>query len=79
MESDCGVWLDYEGEQADLAAEREHIRWRSFNMNIVTFTETDRTLLGIPLLQNAGHGLNDDGQEQDKDEVADCHTNVPRR
>lgn len=53
----------YEEKHADLAAERERIRWRTFDMNMMTFIEMNRTLLGVPPLEKSVSGLNDDRKE----------------
>lgn len=61
-ESDRIVWLHYNEPQADLAMKRERIRLCKFNMDMVTFTKTNRVILDLP-------DLNDDTQEWDEDKV----------
>lgn len=52
--------------------ERECSRWRKFDMNMASLTDTGRDILCLP-------DLDDDGQERDEGEVVERHTALPRR
>lgn len=56
-------------KQTELTTERERIRWRTFDMKIVTFTESNRALLGLSPLEKVAPNLDDNKHEWDEDEV----------
>lgn len=70
MESDHAIMLYYEDKLTDLAAECERIIWRTFDMNMVTFTEMNHARRLIVCSPSSKiRSVDDDGREWDEDEL----------
>lgn len=50
---DHAVWLHYEEKHGELAAERDRIRWCTFDMSTVSFTETNHAVLRLAPLEKS--------------------------
>lgn len=62
-ERDHTILLHYEEAHADVVAERERLRWRIFDMEMVIFTKTNCAILGHAPADKATLNLDDHRQE----------------